>query len=572
MRQKILLIITLLTFLLIPGSAQAQNLSFYVELLDVHAIWNDDGTLSLDYLIIFNNSSTGDLIDYIDIGLPNRYYALDSVYAEINDKTIDDIQHSDYLPAGVHGIAIGLGADAIKPGEKGVVWIYVGKIERVLYQDTTSDDYVSVRFGTTYFDRKFVLGQTETNVTFHLPPGVQPDEPRWHISPSGWPSEPVTGTDDQGRITYNWRNSNANAYTPYQFGASFPKTYIPENTIVTSQPADRPFSGFNLEDLFAALMPILCIGFIGMFIVIGLVSDRKRKMQYLPPKISIEGHGIKRGLTAVEAGIIMEQPMDKILTMILFALLKKNAANVVTRDPLKLEISDPLPDNLHPYEQEFLLAFMEPAGPARQKALQDMMVNLVKSVSQKMKGFSHRESVTYYQEIMKRAWEQVETSDTPEVKSENYDKVMEWTMLDRDYERRTRDVFRGGPVFVPMWWQRFDPAYGRTSSPTTTSPTAAKPVSLPIPTAGAGGQSGPSLPHLPGSDFAASLVNGVQSFSGNIIGNLSEFTSGITQRTNPPPAPRPTSSSSLRGGGGGSSCACACACAGCACACAGGGR
>jgi hypothetical protein len=571
MRNKIILIITLLIFLTIPGSALAQNLSFYVELLDVHAIWNEDGTLSLDYLIILNNSPTGAPIDYVDIGLPNKYYDLKSVYAEIDEKAIDDIQHSDYLPPGVSGIALGLGANTIQPGERGTLWVYIGKIERVLYPDTTNEEYASVRFATTYLDRKFVLGQTETSVTFHLPPGIQPDEPRWHIPPSGWPSEPITGTDEQGRITYTWTNVNANAYTPYEFGASFPKTYIPESAIVTS-PATSPVSRINFEDIIGGLIPVFCIGFVGLFIVIGLFSDRKRKMQYLPPKISIEGHGIKRGLTAVEAGIIMEQQMDKIMTMILFALLKKNAARVITRDPLELEITEPQPDELHPYEQDFLLAFMEPSGAARQKALQDMMVNLVKSVSQKMKGFSHRETVAYYQEIMKRAWEQVESSDTPEVKSENYDKVMEWTMLDRDYERRTKDVFRGGPVFVPMWWQRFDPGYGRTSAPSTTAAPAAKPVSLPQPSTGAGGQSVPSLPHLPGSDFAASVVKGAQSFSGNIIGNLSEFTSGITQRTNPPPPPRPSSSSSLRGGGGGSSCACACACAGCACACAGGGR
>ena len=63
--------------------------------------------------------------------------------------------------------------------------------------------------------------------------------------------------------------------------------------------------------------------------------------QYLPPKIQIEGHGIKRGLTAVEAGILMEQPLDKVMTMILFGVVKKNAATVVTRDPLKLQLVTP---------------------------------------------------------------------------------------------------------------------------------------------------------------------------------------------------------------------------------------
>ncbi len=80
-------------------------------------------------------------------------------------------------------------------------------------------------------------------------------------------------------------------------------------------------------------------------------------MAYLPPKMKIEGHGIKRGLTAVEAAILMEQPMDKIMTMILFGTLKKEAAVVTQQEPLKLEVVDPLPEKLHPYEVEFLEAF-----------------------------------------------------------------------------------------------------------------------------------------------------------------------------------------------------------------------
>ena len=36
-------------------------------------------------------------------------------------------------------------------------------------------------------------------------------------------------------------------------------------------------------------------------------------------------------------------------------------------------------------------------------------------------------------------------------------------MLDREYDDRTREVFRTGPVFVPMWWPRYDPGYGETA-------------------------------------------------------------------------------------------------------------
>jgi hypothetical protein len=67
-------------------------------------------------------------------------------------------------------------------------------------------------------------------------------------------------------------------------------------------------------------------------------------------------------------------------------------------------------------------------------------------------------------------------------------------------------------------------------------------------------------------------VTGVQNFSAKILGDVGNFTSGVTNRTNPVPVVKSGSSGWKGGGGGGHSCACACACAGCACACAGGGR
>jgi hypothetical protein len=256
----------------------------------------------------------------------------------------------------------------------------------------------------------------------------------------------------------------------------------------------------------------------------------------------------------VEAAVIMEQPLDKVMTMILFGTIKKGAAEVVTRDPLQLKLAAPLPDTLHPYEKEFLAAFSPGSDAKSRRAdLQKMMVGLVKSASDKMKGFSRRETIDYYRNIMERAWQQVEQAATPEVKGQLYDQNLEWTMLDREYDDRTRRVFTG-PIFVPMWWGRYDPTW--RGAPASASGPA-------MPSQGRGSSA------LPGADFAASVVGGAQTFSQKVIGNVQEFTSRVTNTTNPPP--KPTSSGS-RGGRSGGGCACACACAGCACACAGGGR
>jgi hypothetical protein len=273
-------------------------------------------------------------------------------------------------------------------------------------------------------------------------------------------------------------------------------------------------------------------------------------------------------LTAVEAAILMEQPMDKIMTMILFGTLKKEAAVVVQQDPLKLEVSDPLPEELHPYEVDFLEAFKAPENK-RRVALQQMMVSLVNTVSNKMKGFSHKETLAYYEDIMRRAWKMVEEAQTPEVKSENYNNTLEWTMLDEEYQDRTQRTFTSGPVYVPMWWPRYSPVYRRSIGGSVSNPV---PASVKPSTTGTSGGGKISLPHIPGSDFAANVINGATGMAAGVVGNLTSFTDGVTTRTNPIPVSTTRSGRGGFSGGGGSSCACACACAGCACACAGGGR
>jgi len=539
--------------LFLPGFAQTYLFSVPKEI--VHAYWNEDGTLSLYYEIWFANSASADPIDFVDIGVPTQYYDLNSVEASINGIPITSIEKSPYV---TNGIALGLGENAIRPGETGVVTVLIPNIERLLYVDSSDANYVSAVFSPTWFGSEFVSGYTDLTVIFHLPNGVQPEEPRWHQSPGSFPTEPQTGLDSEGRIFYSWNNPQASASTQYKFGASFPKQYVPETAIVAQSINIDALMNILLT-LFCAAIPILFV----FIIVYNIIKAQRRKLEYLPPKIAIEGNGIKRGLTAVEAAILLEQPLDKVLTMILFSVIKKGAASVTQKDPLELKReTNVTEENLRPYEMKFLEAFEISDKRKRQQALQEMVIDLVKSVQNKMRGFSRKETIAYYKEIVNRAWKQVEEAATPEVKSEKFSEALEWTMLDRDYDDRTKRVFERGSVYVPTWWHRYDPLFPSRSASTTSTPT-------PSPSQG---PTYTSAPRLPGSDFAASVVNGVQNVSASVIGNLSDFTSKITNKTNPPPVTSSSSRSYSSSRGGGCACACACACAGCACACAGGGR
>lgn len=556
-KRLIFLVVLLLLAFGLHSSAIAQTYYFQVNGMFVHVYWEADGTATIDYVFDFTNSSSASPIDYVDVGIPNDNYSLSNVSADVDGYVLKDIDYSPYVDPGV---AIGLGSRAIAPGERGKVHVVIRDVKRVLFQDDRDSSYASAVFSPTWFGSQYVYGETRVRVTFHMPPGVTADEPRWHAAPYGWQAQPITGFDDQNRVQYIWEKADANAYTQYKFGASFPKQYVPPTAVSSPTLMDR--LGIAEEDLIGMLF---CFGF-GAFFVgsigFSIYSSQKRQMQYLPPKIRIEGHGIRRGLTAIEAAVLMEQPVDKILTMILFAVIKKGAAQVVKSDPMEIAIIQPAPDDLRQYEREFLQAFAVKNKQARQKALRDTFINLVNSVAGQMKGFSRKETMDYYKKITEKAWKMVEDAGTPEVVSQKYDEVMEWTMLDKDYTDRTRDIFQSRPVVVPRWWGRYDPTY----RPVSTGGGSSKSSTPAMPAGG-----GSAMPTLPGGQFAASVVGGMQSFAGNVVGNVSTFTGAITGKTNPIPK---SSSGGYRssGGGGGSSCACACACAGCACACAGGGR
>ncbi|MDR3572417.1 MAG: hypothetical protein P4L50_01025 [Anaerolineaceae bacterium] len=535
-------------------SVFAQNYSFNLVSSNVVFTINKDGTASIGYTLVFKNDAGASPIDFVDIGVPNDSYDINSITADVGGSPTRDIQPSQYVKPGV---AVGLGASEIQPGDTGTVHVLIGRVSNVLHPATEqeSEKYASIEFSPTWFDSSLVHGSTNMTVTLILPPGMNSNQPRY-FTPQNWPgsSTPESSIDTQGRVVYTWNSTNADGSTQYIFGGAFPASLVPD-AAVTAAPIN-----IDWGTVFCWGFGILVVGIIVLSIYGGSVAARRRKLAYLPPKITIEGHGIKRGLTAVEAAVLMEEPLDKVMTMILFSTVKKGAAAVVTRTPLSIKVTDPLPDGLQPYEVDFLNAFQKPSPLGQRQDLQAMMVKLVNSISEKMRGFSRKETVAYYQDIIRQAWEQVEAANTPEVKSAKYDEVMDWTMADHDFGNRTQRVFGSAPIFVPIWWGNYDPTFRPTSfAPSRSSST---------PNMG-GGQV--SLPTLPGGAFAASVVGGVQNFSSSVIGDLNSFTGGITNKTNPPPPPS-TSTYHGGGGGGGHSCACACACAGCACACAGGGR
>lgn len=577
----------LLIFLigLLPiAKTQAQTYRFTLPAYEVEAYLESDGSLTLYYYMLFENDNSASPIDFVDLALPYADYDLRNIEATIDGQPMPEVNNSAY----VHGAELALKELAIQPGAQGTVIAWVRGIQGVLfpYDQPDRENYLNFQFTPSYFGSEFDRSRnTEYRMTIILPPDVGPDDGVYY-EPEKWPGEAISeaALTQDGRVYYSWFSNNANVHTEYSFGAAFPASAVPAVAITDPGDYEEPggfqepsssvggFSGI-WRSIISAMPCLFGIGvvIIGIFsTILGKKASSKRKLEYFPPKLAVEGKGIKRGLTAVEAGVLLEEPLDKILTMILFGLLKKEAITVLDKDPLSIKANEPLPEGLHEYESDFIRAFSESSKAKQRRSLQALLVQLVESVKNKMKGFSMAETQAYYKDITRRAWLAVEGAQTPEVKSAQFDHTLEWTMLDDKFNDRTQQTFFAQPVFIPRWWHLYNPGFA--ASPTAASgPAMAAPIAAPV--SGSSSKPSVSMPNIPGSDFAASIINGATAVSSGVVGDLTGFTNSVTSRTNPIPVSRPSSGSSgFRGGGGGSSCACACACAGCACACAGGGR
>jgi hypothetical protein len=538
------LCLSALILLLPTDCVRAQDYSFTVPSNLVSVYIQEDGSVDIVYDITFTNDPGAHVIDIVDIGMPNDYYDLSSAKATIDGLPVTGIYKSEWLKTGVE---IHLGSNQILPGETGTVHLEINN-PHMVYQDDQDQEYASVRFYPHFYEDTG-HGTMYLRMTMNFPPGVQPEETRYHDL------EFTEAYVEGDRPVMVWTNTDARADQQYQFGVSFPKKYVRE----VYSPPSFDFGGAILGligSLFGALLPVTICGGIALWIIIGIVvgarKQRARLMDYMPPLVSVEGLGIKRGLTAVEAAILLEAPLNRVLTMIMFGLVKKGAARVKSDKPLKLEKADPLPEGLHSYENEFLAAVKKDGGLS-EKELVGVTTKLIKDVSQKMKGFHAKDTIAYYRDIVTQAWKQVEGAKTPEVVDEN----LEWMMADEEFETQLPGTFGSQPVPMPAWWWI-------PSTPSTTS--TAKPVS-----------GKPALPTgaprtVSASQMADSVVRGIGNVSNTIVGSLSTFTARVTGVTHPVPVVKSSGGGGRSSGGGGHSCACACACAGCACACAGGGR
>ncbi|MCK5785728.1 MAG: hypothetical protein KAH54_04110 [Candidatus Sabulitectum sp.] len=517
----------ILLLLLIPLSASGQNYDFSIPEFKCVVEVNRDRSLDISYDIFFECTPGYSSIDIVDIGFPSSDFSLSDVEAGVDSHTLSRIYYSTYID---NGVEVHLDGNAIHSGEQGH-FRFTGVNRDMVFLDTEEDDYASMEFSPTWFDGGILSGSSDFTLIVVFPPGADPDLVRHHARP--FTSSTV---DKDGRVVYTWEETRR-VDSKYIVGISFPVA------LVDGPLLERPGEPFLSEGALVALAGFafffLFFGFMILIIVKAVIKAKRRREEYLPPKLGLEGSGIRRGLTAPLAALLLEEKLDRIFVLIVFGLLKKGSLQF---DEDQLEKTG-LTDGLRSYEKELLALFPDgPSGkPVPEEEIRKIFLGMIEVLEKKMEGFSLKETQAYYRSVIESAWKMVSADRSAEKAGEILGERFQWLLADGKYDSRARKLPSDTDILLPMYMYGFFPGTSRMIH-------------------GSSSTGGMNL-----SQACTQVAGALERTAGNAVSNITRLSSSVTAKTNPVPV------STSRGSSGGG-CACACACAGCACACAGGGR
>ncbi len=595
--------------------AAAQDYSFSVPKVEMQVETRTDASVRIVYDMTFHNNAGAHPIDVVDIGTPTADYDRQSVQASVNGRRLNDVRRSEFVDP---GFEVHLGGQTIPPGQSGTLHVEF-TVPDMVWQDTTRADYASLRITPTWFGEPFITGTTNLKLAVHLPKGIEPDE----VLHQGQAFQQKVRTAQGVSVVWEWSATRLTG--PHLVGVSFPKRDM-QRVIAMSKTElllkwfrESPQARLVVGAVFLVLFGFLFFRFTGgtgvsvyvilsgafafgflvspgfhllmMPTIVGLIAlnewflDR-RKPSYMPPIAQVEGGGIKRGLTAPEAAVILDMPLSKILGLVIFGLLKKGVLRPIQSNPLTVEVDEAFRVSgralthetdraqfyrevgqqkgivIHKYEHPFLFLLQNSARrPVHELDFQVPMKRLLLSTAARMKGFDLSDTQDYYRAIVRQAVKQAASIGDIQQREKQIDRHFEWILMDPGYP----PVIDYGRPYRPVWT--------RGDTWTSSAPTSA-----------------PSEPKIPGQttfgDVSASFAGWAESTMGSFAAALSpaslsvdrpgggvidlSIADRLTGEFFQALAEASASGGGGRGGGGG--CACACAGCACACACAGGGR
>ena len=594
--------------MLVSVAAPAQDYSFSVPKMLLNVFVNPDASITMEYEVEFHCSPGAHAIDVVDMGLPHEGYDIGNMSASVNDMPVSGIKKSTYIDCGVE---VPLGQYTIQQGQSGI-FKFKCTMPSMVYQDTTEKDYASLWITPTWWGSQYVQGSTNLGVFIYLPPEIKAEE----ILHQGQPFTNKAIIGDH--MVAWWVMDGVRVDGEHMCKLSFPKRHMDRVMKMSvfglfmkwwrEQPIMRwwrehPNVRFGWACVIFILFGImffrstqgtgisvfiaLVVG-AGILFIVSPVAEllalpallpiwylcekvlKRRRGKYLPAIASVSGGGIKRGLTAPEAAVILELPLSKVLTLAVFGLLKKGIVQQLSGEPLEVELAPEYCTDLgrkgrrslarksgtviHGYEQPFIEAIeAHPGFPLNRIDFKQALKECVTRTARRMKGFDLERTRDYYRTIVSRAWAEANAIGEIEQRTEYADDNLLWLLVADDYPGRFGLWHHHGYYYHAPW--------GRAATPMPRAP-AQTPV---------GGRT--SL-----RDVSASFAGWTEGITGSVASSMDPVSVGLksggivdlsgVDKVTVDMLESMAESSGSGGGGGG----CACAGCACACACAGGGR
>ncbi len=417
----------------------------------------------------------------------------------------------------------------------------------------------------------------DTRVKFYLPGNVPADQV-------------LTGSElydnigvEENRTWVYFENKALGPNEQFRVAVSFPDSYMAPGAVggkATELPfPTAPNAGPTnvVLGLLDSILSCSCPGIFILFIlimVVGSIVGAVRRSPYSSPVVRMDGVGVNKNLDPVEAATLLRIDPKRVLTMVMFGMMKSGNVKLISTDPVRLELASRW--GLNYYEKLFADAIVD--DRLDEDRLLDCFKVLARRVVDKTRPYCRKDTEDYYKKKIDEAWQEIKAVDTPELKLEKYDTNMFWLMADEQFAKKTKDYVTDVPesrtVYVPAyyWWYPYyfglPHHWGQDRDHGAPQPATGE---VKVPEAGAP-QAPTNKTTASVESFASSISNSVEAMSAGVVGSVERFLGVRNQANAPPPATQFRPASGYRhGGGGGTSCACvscACACVSCACACA----
>lgn len=527
------LAVIILTLSVFPGTAFGA-FRYHIPKQQDQLTINEDGSVGLiryfEFAVSQDSSDSG---TEIWIGLPT---SRTEVYSVTDDKG-NDVDFKTRISGGDYTLIL-TGFDPIKPGtSKGFTVEAV--IPEFIFPDSQNEGYATMKYIPGWWSSEVKV----QDIAVILPGGVEQDEIK--TGTREWDGIAQT---ESGAYVITWHFENLGPNEKVSINVGFPGKYVAlpakqePGPLIPSE--EGPFvrvPRFGHSD--GLWIGIAFAGLAVAFLISTAIAVSRRE-EYMPPSISMEGIGVNETLSPVEVSVLLKQPPEKTMTLLLFSLIKKGKVQVVSDNPLKLSVQDE--SDLSEAERLFVEAIDRNTGQLDQAKLVGVFRYLATSVNEKMKPYCRKDTEEFYRGHIARLWAEVKQADTPELKLEALDKNLLWLIQDEERFKAAEGMFEAadkGASWYPSWWL----------------------LGFPYLRAYPGLYLWPIYMHRSYSDISSGIIQGNER-------KYREITETVFTPA-PPVGARPISGGKRSGSGnqGGftpPSCACACACVSCACACA----